>query len=91
MAKVNQGEPLLPPNLLTSSDPKPSVDFPDFDFHLAATKYIRPKPPATTITWEDDIPKSGCSKDKVALIYYLPNFTPKNTLVSPLPFPKINK
>ncbi|KIM72644.1 hypothetical protein PILCRDRAFT_15949 [Piloderma croceum F 1598] len=56
------------------------VDFPDFDFHLATTKCIRPKPPTTTITWEDNILKSGHSKDKVMLIYYLPRFTPKNTL-----------
>ena len=91
VAKVNQGEPLLPPNLLSPSDPKPSVNFPHFNFHSAATKYLRPTPPTTTITWEDDIPKSGRSQDKVPLIYYLPKFTPSNTLVSdssPSPFKK---
>jgi hypothetical protein len=82
MAKVNRDEPLLPLNLLPPSDPNPSVNFPNFDFHLAATKCIRPKPPPTTITWEDDIPKSGGSQDNVTLIYYLPKFTPRNTLVS---------
>ena len=82
VAKVNRGEPPLPLNLLPPSDPNASVNFPDFDFHLAATKRIRPKPPTTTITWEDDIPKSGGSQDNVTLIYYLPKFTPRNTLVS---------
>lgn len=71
--------PLL--TLTAASDLNSLVNFPEFDFRLAATKRIRPEP-TTTITWEDNLPKSGFSKDNVQLIYYLPHFTPENTLVS---------
>jgi hypothetical protein len=82
VAKVNCGEPQFLPNLLLWSHFNYSVDFPEFNFHLAATKYIRPKPPTAITTWEDDVQKSGRSTDKIMLIFYLPKLTPSTTVVS---------
>jgi hypothetical protein len=82
IAKFNSGEshlcfnPSIPLICL-------AVTFDQFDFRLAATQYIRPyPPPEDIITWEDDIPKSGFSKDGEKLIFYLPKSTPQTTVVS---------
>ena len=81
IAKVNSGESR---HCFNGSIPLIclAVTFDQFDFHLAATQYIRPYPPEDIITWEDDIPKSGFSKDGEKLIFYLPKSTPQTTVVS---------
>ena len=51
------------------------VTFPTLDFARAAGRY-RKRPPVPPddqwVTWEDDMPRTGISKDGVNLVMYLP-------------------
>lgn len=62
-----------------------TVTFPDLDFAEAAGRYRRlpPVPPqARWVTWEDETPRTGISKDGVTLVMYLPGLNPPAAVVS---------
>jgi hypothetical protein len=55
---------------------------PNFNFRNAAARKGKWNAPIQTVLWDDDIPRTCISEDGVHGVAYLPNLTPRLSLVS---------
>lgn len=62
--------------------------FPSLNFAKASRGgKLPPVPPEELwVTWDDGIPRTAVSADGEVLLYYLPNITPADVVVSPLSY-----